>query len=213
MRYQTLSARPNSMLSHIRLSILCALVTLFVTHSISAQAPAKQQAAVNKADAKDRSEAEAQADRLATERREQASSLLISLASDARSFRDQTLRARTLARIAEALWETDPERGRELFRKAWEAAVTGDQDTARRRQADIERQRTNSGGGYAISAYPNVRGEVLRLAARRDRKLGEEFLRSLKADQQLDVNGENMRLTLAGQLLASGDSDRALQFA
>ncbi|HSE23022.1 MAG TPA: hypothetical protein VLB68_15250, partial [Pyrinomonadaceae bacterium] len=48
--------------------------------------------------------------------------LLVSLASDARSFRDQTLRARSLARIADALWDIDAEQGRTLFRKAWEAA-------------------------------------------------------------------------------------------
>ena len=56
-----------------------------------------------------------------------------------------------------------------------------------------------------------MRGEVLRLAARRDRELGEEFLLSLKADQQ-DVNGEDQRLTLARELL-DGDPERALQFA
>ena len=193
--------------------ILAGLGTIVIAHSISAQSPAKQQATQNIPDGKRNSEAEAQADRVEMERREQASSLLISLASDARSFRDQTLRARTLARIADALWITDPERARELFRKAWESAVTADRDTARRRQADIERQRTSSGGGYAIAAYPNVRGEVLRLAGRRDRELGEDFLRNLKAEQEFNVNGENMRLALARDVLASGDSDRALQFA
>ncbi|HEU4434301.1 MAG TPA: hypothetical protein VFR51_13045, partial [Pyrinomonadaceae bacterium] len=37
-------------------------------------------------------------------RRQQARSLLIALATDARAFHDQTLRARSLARIADALW-------------------------------------------------------------------------------------------------------------
>jgi hypothetical protein len=37
-------------------------------------------------------------------RRQQARSLLISLSTDARAFHDQTLRARSLARIADALW-------------------------------------------------------------------------------------------------------------
>src|SRR5687767_5753811 len=36
-----------------------------------------------------------------------ALSLLVSLANDARSFPDQRLRARTLSRIADALWEPD----------------------------------------------------------------------------------------------------------
>ena len=155
----------------------------------------------------------AEADRVAKQRRAQARSLLLSLASDARSFRDQTVRARTLARIADALWDTDVERGRELFRKAWEAAESADQETARKRQEDIQRQKARTGGGYAIPSYPNVRGDLLRLAARRDRELGEEFLQSLKADQQLDVNGEDQRLSLARELLVTGDPDRALQFA
>lgn len=155
----------------------------------------------------------AEADRVARQRRAQARSLLLSLASDARSFRDQTVRARTLARIADALWDTDAERGRELFRKAWEAAGRADQETVRKRQEDIQRQKARTGGGYAIPSYPNVRGDLLRLVARRDRELSEEFLQSLKADQQLDVNGEDQRLTLARDLLGTGDSERALQFA
>lgn len=41
------------------------------------------------------------------DRRAQARSLLASLATDARTFQDQTLRARSLARIADALWQVD----------------------------------------------------------------------------------------------------------
>ena len=177
-----------------------------------AQTPPQRQP-VPASDAARKAEAKAEADRVAKQRRAQARSLLLSLASDARSFHDQTLRARTLARIADALWDTDLERGRELFRKAWEAAGSADQETARKRQEDIQRQRARTGGGYAIPSYPNVRGELLRLAARRDRELGEEFLQSLKADQQQDVNGEDQRLSLARELLVTGDPERALQFA
>src|SRR6185503_2723351 len=54
-------------------------------------------------------EAKTEADRVAKERQAQARSLLLSLASDARSFQNQTVRARTLARIADALWDTDVE--------------------------------------------------------------------------------------------------------
>src|SRR6202022_517955 len=105
---------------------------------------------VKNAASREKSEAKAEADRVAKERRAQAHSLLISLASDARSFRDQTMRARTLARIADALCDTDLERGRELFRKAWEAAEGADQETERKRQEEIQRQRARTGGGYAI---------------------------------------------------------------
>jgi hypothetical protein len=158
-----------------------------------------------------KAEAKAEADRLLKQRQAQARSLLLSLASDARSYHDQTVRSRTLARIADALWDTDVERGRELFRKGWEAAGVADQETVRKRQEDIQRQKARTGGGYSIPDYPNLRREVLRLAARRDRELGEEFLQNLKADQQ-DVNGENHRLALARELL-DGDPERALQFA
>ena len=199
-------------MNRCRLTIIVGVGLLVLVSSGSAQAQAaKPTAPVNNAANQDNTDAKAEVDRIAKERRSRARSLLISLASDARSFRDQTVRARTLARIADALWDTDVERGRELFRKAWEAAGSADQETIRKRQEDIQRQRARTGGGYAIPSYPNVRGEVLRLAARRDRELGEEFLLSLKADQQ-DVNGENHRLTLARELL-NGDPERALQFA
>ncbi len=170
-------------------------------------APQRQQVSASDAARK------AEADRVAKQRRAQARSLLLSLASDARSFHDQTVRARTLARIADALWDTDVQRARELFRKAWEAAGNADQETVRKREEDIQRQKSLTGGGYAIPSYPNVRGDLLRLAARRDRELAEEFLQSLKADQQLDVNREDQRLTLARDLLGTGDSERALQIA
>src|SRR2546423_1745931 len=56
------------------------------------------------------------------QQRQLALSLLVSLANDARSFRDQKLRARTMARVADGLWEIDPDQGRSLFLRAWEAA-------------------------------------------------------------------------------------------
>jgi len=191
------------------LSTIIGMGLIFVPHTASAQSPIGKPT-VGGSTVK--AEAKTEVDHAARERREQARSLLISLASDARAFRDQTLRARILARIADLLWDADLERGRELFRKAWEAAVSTDQDTARRRQEDIQRQSAKTGGGYAITDYPNLRGELLRLVARHDRVLGEEFLQSLKADQT-DVNGKDQRLSLARDLLATGDTEGALHFA
>ena len=62
------------------------------------------------------------------QRRNRARSLLISLSSDAGTFNDQTLRARSLARIADTLWQVDTDQARLLFRKAWDAAEVADQE-------------------------------------------------------------------------------------
>ena len=150
-----------------------------------------------------KSKTKAEADRVA-QRRAEARAVLISLASDARSFRDQELRARSLARIASALWDVEPEQARTLFRQAWDAAVTVDQDKAQRR---------------------NLRTEILSSVASRDRRLADELLEKLKPDQP-ETKVENshvdrwglsdasqQRLNLAENLLDSGDMQRALQFA
>ena len=157
-------------------------------------------------------------------RRAQARSLLISLSTDARMFKDQTLRARSLARIADALWQVDAEQGRSMFRKAWEAAEFADQESDRKLQQDIEQQKSRTGGGFAISLPPNLRREVLRLAARHDRTLGEEFLEKLNTQKSEGARGSlrgpgslnealSQRLSVARELLQNGEMERALEFA
>jgi len=168
-----------------------------------------------------------EAERILRERRANAQSMLLSLAADAGRFDDQTLRARTQARIADVLWSADPERARALFRKAWESAEIVDQEAQRKLQEDIKQQQAK-GGNVAVSGPPNIRGEVLRLAARRDRALGEEFLAKLKVEKERDATEAAdkarsntfdspealaQRLNLARQLLNSDDVERALQFA
>ena len=149
------------------------------------------------------------ADRLAAERRKQAQSLLITLASEARSFRDQRLRARSLARIADALWEADSEQSRSFFIKSWEAAETADASTS----------------DTVGEASSDVRKEVLVLIAKRDRVLAEDFLQRLKAQEETKSKPTSesslwdlptalqQRLDLAETLLRSGDVRRALEFA
>ena len=170
---------------------------------------------------------DAEAARIIRERRANAQSLLMSLASDASRYNDQKLRARTLARVADALWDTDPERGRVLFRRAWDAAEAADKESQQRLQEEIQQQKAKTGGNAAVSGPPDLRGEVLRLAARRDRALGEEFLGKLKIEKQQEsteaadrlksnpLNAsetQSQRLNLARQLLDT-DVERALQFA
>jgi hypothetical protein len=160
------------------------------------------------------------------ERRAKARSLLVALSSDARTFHDETLRARSLARIADALWTVDTDQGRLLFRKAWEAAEVADIENDKKLQEEIRQQKTRTGGGFAVNLPPNVRREVLRLAARHDRALGEEFLEKLRI-QKLEAgvsptasknpnylnDAMGQRLSVAKELFENGEMERALQFA
>jgi hypothetical protein len=72
---------------------------------------------------------------------------LSSLATDAGTFKDQRLRARTQARIAEFLWEAETDRASNLFRKAWDAAEIADAESQQELQDEICAQRAKSGGG------------------------------------------------------------------
>src|SRR5215216_1276724 len=114
--------------------LLCLLLPATLTHAQTKQAaPAK--AAVADTSASANAELELK------ERRAKARSLLVSLSSDARAFHDQMLRARSLARIADALWRVDTEQGRLLFRKAWEAAEVADQESDKKLQEEITKQK------------------------------------------------------------------------
>ncbi|HMG73822.1 MAG TPA: hypothetical protein VK582_10000 [Pyrinomonadaceae bacterium] len=157
------------------------------------------------------------------QRRSLAMSLLQSLAIEARSYRDEPLRARVQARIADALWDEDKENARSLFRRAWEVAEVVEKDAAQ--------DAVNAVPGRLAASRParprtNLRREILQLAARRDPALGEQFLAKLTAkDEALrtsdpatnrpEVSAAEMaeRLRLANLFLASDNVERALQFA
>lgn len=180
-------------------SILLAVLT-------NAQSPSQESAISDKGGGKKGGQTEVNEDRLA-----EARLLLFSLSNEARSFRDQKLRARSLAKIADALWEVATEHGSILFREAWKAAEAADRES---------------------EGPPSLREEVLKLVAKRDRQLAEEFLQKLKTDQQETQaptsanNGAPLernlwelpealekRLRLAGDLLRAGDVEGALYFA
>ncbi len=173
------------------------------------------------------------ADPLAETRRANAVALVTSLADEARGYKDETLRARVQSRAANALWEMDAEKSRALFRRAWDAADSADRESQRRTEEERQRQR-QAGGPMVWRSGPDLRGEVLRLAARRDRALGEEFLARLddarkqqerdaltpaktEAPKATELMGDDpaqgQRLSLARQLLEAGDAARARQFA
>jgi hypothetical protein len=155
------------------------------------------------------------------QRRSVALSLLQSLAIEARSYRDEPLRARVQARIADALWDQDKEAARALFRRAWDVAE------------GLELGSGNSGNSAPgrLAQGPsrprtNLRREIVQLAARRDHALGEEFLAKLTAKdaaqrtsdtttnrQELSPAEIAERLRLADGFLESDNVERALQFA
>ena len=167
-----------------------------------------------------------EADAEAAQQRTVAISLVTTLADEARSFKDQTRRARVQARAADVLWDTDPDRARELFRRAWDAAEAADAEAARKR-ADEMKQLENERRPVVIRGGPDLRSEVLRLVAKRDRKLGEEFLKVLDeaaekerteaaADQRRNSGtrlGASQRLQLARRLVEDGEVQRAIEFA
>jgi hypothetical protein len=208
----------------MRRVLLLFLLGLFIAANAFAQSNEAKKT-VSVADIKTKSEKDPEAERILRERRENAQSLLISLAADAGNYNDQKLRARTLARVADALWDVDPDRARSMFRKAWDAAEVIDDENRRQLQEEIKQQQAKRGSA-AVAGRPNIRNEVLRLAARRDRKLGEELLAKLtveKKEEAENLAGKlrgsldapeaiSQRLNLARQLLEF-DVERALQFA
>jgi hypothetical protein len=168
-----------------------------------------------------------EADAEAAQQRTIAISLVSSLADEARSFKDQTRRARVQARAADVLWDSDPDRARELFRRAWEAAEIVDAEAAKKRAEDMKRLQDN-GEPVVVRGGPDLRSEVLRLVAKRDRKLGEEFLKAMdeaaekaRADADADQRrngpgsriGDSQRLQLARRLVEDGEIERAIEFA
>jgi hypothetical protein len=212
----------------MNLRYLLLLLCLVPAGTVAAQpSDANKPAAKPIAPATNKSVKDPEAERLAKARRDNAQALLISLAADAGRFNDQTLRARTQARIADVLWSADPERARALFRKAWESAEIVDQEAQRKLLEEIAEQKAKNGGNVAVSGARDIRSEVLRLAARHERSLGEEFLGKLKIEKQQEATdaaakvpsnpfdapeAARQRLDLARQLL-DADVARALQFA
>jgi len=195
--------------------ILISLVCLSVPPvSTPAQTPAEK-----KVQAKSREKETSkvsEADSLDAERRAFAVSLVTSLAEEARSYQDLALRPRVLARAADTLWDTDSDTARTLFGRAWEAAEKGDAEEVTVKTKDnppplVIALRRKMGH--------DLRSEVLGIAARRNRTLGEEFLAKLKDETEREAKDSksseaaSKRLQLAGKLLEDGQIELALEFA
>lgn len=157
------------------------------------------------------------------QRRATAMSLLEALAIEARSYRDEPLRARVQARIADAIWDQDEENARNLFRRAWAVAEVVDEETTKNAGNLVAGKRPMGQPGRART---NLRREILQMAARRDSALGAEFLKKLTANAEETRTGDSSskrpevsegemaeRLRLASDFLRADNVERALQFA
>jgi hypothetical protein len=203
----------------------CFLILVLIAVTFGSVQAQKKSASAESAKAPvEKSAAEFEAERVLKERRAHAQSLLVNLAADARNFNDATLRARTQARIPDALWETDRERSKAMFRSAWDAAEVADAESQARTQEDIRQQQARTGrGGYVIATPPNLRREVMEFAVKRDQKLGEEFLAKYKEQKSREVDerskrpsadtvdeATSQRFSLATELLNAGDVEKAI---
>ena len=164
---------------------------------------------------------------LEAQRRTFGASIIMSLADEARSYKDLALRARVLARSADALWDVDPDGARALLRRAWEAAEKAD--------AAEDMGPSNSSGPVMVIAMrrgggDDSRAEVLNIAVRRDSALGDEFLAKLddavvKAAEKVSKTSRSVndswttsdemskRLSFAHHLLNDNKAEKAFEFA
>ena len=211
----------------MRVRVLISLLMFSVATSFTPAVFAQTQTAnpPKQSPAKTKPKAE-EVDDEATQKRTVAISLVTTLADEARSFKDQTRRARVQARAADILWDTDQARARDLFQRAWDAAEAADAEAARLR-AEEQRRQAGGGGPMMFRNGPDIRAEVLRMVAKRDMKLGEQFLKILDEAKQKQLDdaatarrlgpgqdiGSSQRLQLARRLAEDGDVDRAMQFA
>ena len=164
------------------------------------------------------------------QRRAFATSMVISLATEARSYKDLALRSRVLARAADALWEADNATAHALFVRAWDAAEAADAEDAK---VDTRRLPKDVPAAFVIGLLKmdgnDLRVEVLGLASRRDRTLGEQFLAKLKIENTREAGDAKStgrsrdvfsgpeaslkRLLVADRLLAAGEIAAAKEFA
>jgi hypothetical protein len=155
-----------------------------------------------------------------------ATSLVIAIATEARSFTDLALRPRVMARAADVLWDVDNFTARSLFERAWDEAEQGDKEevtinTKDNPPAMVTAMRRMSGR--------DLRFEVLNMMAKRDLALSEEYFAKLQSQEESEKESSkntsqakddwlvpeavSKRLHVASTLLQNGQTDKAIEFA
>ena len=214
-----------------RLATFCFVASLF--SEVQAQVPSAQYLPAGKVERARTLPAEGlKAADLSEQQLTDVISRVTALADEANGFKDQTLRVRVQARAADILWEADSDRASSMFLRAWAIADTFDRDGERASEEARNKILTSRSGITFIPPVPNLRSEVLGLAARRDRTLGERLLTSMEEAQEERADSSRTdhdrlsffdptepplsiakRLELATDLLQQGDVERAEMFA
>lgn len=158
-------------------------------------------------------------------RRARAVDLLNETAYAARTFDDLFYRARVLTLAADALWSSDEQRARAVFRRAWDAATAADES-----EEEAIAEESGVVSGFSDTFVGDSRDEVLSKVAARDPQLAGLFLRDYARDRkgvkdetrdrsntrtpwgELSVSGRR-RLALAFDLLDRNEPERAAQIA
>src|SRR5690242_8448862 len=166
--------------------VLCCVISIDLT--ANAQASRSKPAVRDDKDrlARTKSSPESDTARLQEARVAFAIQVVSSLADEARSYKDESLRVRIQARAADVLWTADEERARALFIRAWDSAQTVDKEGQRRNQEERQRFLSKRGGTGFIPAPPNLRAEVLRLAYLHEPALAEGFLAKIEEENKRD---------------------------
>lgn len=213
------------MTRHTLTSLIAMLLVNFIASATAAQTTSQSLEPETKAVTKTARASDAE--RTKEARLAFAIQLVSSLADDARSFKDNSLRVRVQARAADTLWNVDRPRARMLFERSWEAAQSVDQEGQRNAAAERQRYLSGRGGTGFIPKPPNLRGEVLRLVSGRDRALAETFLAKMDEENKRDAEDNKtqtfdsveppaattQRLQVARQLLESGELEKSVAFA
>lgn len=156
-----------------------------------------------------------------------ALTLIDSLADDARKYKDRVASVRVQAKVADLLWKRDVERARTIFLRAWSLAETVEEEEQKLVEEKKEKFLSGESQDGFIPLPPNLRGEILQLVGRHDRKFSEELLARLvkkneeadeaKKDDDFDPTKPDLatarRLELALYLLENGETEKALAIA
>ena len=175
--------------------------------------------------------APARAQVAARARRAQAIQLLDETAYAARTLDDLFYRARIQLLAADALWPSDQQRARALFRRAWDAAIASD-----KAEGKVLEDEFGPSSEPEENFVSESRDEVLVKVAARDPQLASLFLQEYMKDREGDGNSTSnssaarnrsqrrtpwrelttsgaRRLVLAIELLNRNESEQAAQVA